>query len=69
VRVRVFVALGIIQHAQGIRRVTFPCVPLYNIFPHYLIKTQFSKKKIYIYCTQNVYLDFLYNLCLQHFSF
>jgi hypothetical protein len=40
---------------------------LYNIFPHYLITTRFSKKKSY--WTQNVCFDFLYTFCLKHCSF
>ena len=36
---------------------------LYNIFPHYLITAQFSKVIEHKMC-----FDFLYNLCLKHFS-
>jgi hypothetical protein len=41
--------------------------PLYNIFPQFLINgTIFGKKS---YWTQKVRFDFLYNFCLEHFSF
>ena len=43
-------------------------VQLYQIFPHCLInETIFRGERSY--CTQNVCFDFLYNFCLQHFSF
>jgi hypothetical protein len=41
-------------------------VPLYHIFPHYLITAGFSGKKKVI--EQKAGFDFLYNLCLQYFS-
>jgi hypothetical protein len=41
--------------------------PIYKIFPHYLINvTSFEKKS---YWVQHAWFDFLYNVCLKHFSF
>ena len=42
--------------------------PHYSIFPHYLINGKIFKKKK-CYWPQNVRFDFLYNFCLEHFSF
>ena len=42
-------------------------VPLYNIFPYYLIKDAIFEKKSY--WAQNVCFDIFYNFCLKHFSF
>jgi hypothetical protein len=39
-------------------------IPLYNIFPHYLINGTIKKK----YWTYNVCFEFLYNFCPKHFS-
>ena len=39
---------------------------LYYIFLHYFNQQNFQKK---IYCTYNVFFNFLYKFCLKHFSF
>jgi len=61
----VSVAWGI-QHAMCMRRSHLWPAPLY-IFPHYLINDIIFEKKGH--CTQNVCSDFLYSVCLKHFSF
>ena len=61
----VFVALSI-QHAMRMRRHLWPS-PLYNIFPHYLIKgTIFEKKK---FLAINVCFELLYDFCMKYFIF
>ena len=62
----VFVALGI-QYAMHMRHIDICGLSRsYNIFPHYLINgTIFGKKVI----EHKMCFDFLYNFCLQHFSF
>jgi hypothetical protein len=60
----VFVA-SFIQHAMRTRNAICG-LPLSTVFLRYLITARFSEKSNY---TQNVCFDFLYNICLKHFSF
>jgi len=62
----VFVALGI-QYAMRLRHIVICDLPRSAVFPRYLIKDKFKKKKRKI--TYRVYFEFLYNFCLKHFSF
>jgi len=61
----VFLASGI-QHAMRMRHVMWPA-PLYSIYPHYFINGRIYEKKSD--SKQTVCFDFLYNFCLEHFSF
>jgi hypothetical protein len=63
----VFVALGI-QHAMRMHYIVICGLPHSTVFFHISHKWyDFRKKKSY--WTQNVCFDFLYSVCLKHFSF
>jgi len=61
----VFVALRI-HHAMHMRHIVICSLPRSAVFLHIISTARFPKKS---YWTQNVCFDFLYNVCLKHFSF
>jgi len=61
----VFVSL-VIQHAMRMRHIIMWPSALYKLFPNYLINGKIFEKKL---LNQNVCSDFLYKICLKHFSF
>ena len=62
----VFVALGI-QHAMCMRHIFICGIPALQYFFTFSHKRHDFIKKLY--WTQNMWFDFLYNVCLKHFSF
>ena len=63
----VFVVLDV-RDAMRLRHITrtFPSVLLHAIFPHYAINGMIFDKKSTVH---NECFDFLYIVCLKHFSF
>jgi len=64
----VFVTLGI-RHAMRISHIAICGLPRSTNFfsPHFLLNDKIFEKKDY--WNQNVHFLFLYNFCLNHFSF